>query len=139
MYHNLSQILPKQHISNYSSNQSLGAQKFCTKKASPSLQEGDKDPTNRLFSRGTRQAPTLVAPLRAPMSECDYKIHNIYLTLIYMYISKYTQECTQLNYFFSKFSEEHTLESSSNEIEQCCIRTVRTTPQAGWITISPII
>ena len=25
--------------------------------------------------------------------------------------------------FKKKFSEEHTLESSSNEIEQCCIRT----------------
>ena len=37
----------------------------------PSPQEGEKDPTNRLFSRGTRQAPTLAAPLRAPMSECD--------------------------------------------------------------------
>ena len=52
------------------------------KKASPFPQEGEKGPTNRLFSRGTRQAPTLAAPLRAPMSECDYKIHNIYSTLI---------------------------------------------------------
>ena len=56
------------------------------KKASPSPQEGEKVPTNRLFSRGTRQAPTLAAPLRAPMSECDYKIHNIYSTLIYIKI-----------------------------------------------------
>ena len=37
------------------------------------------------------------------------------------------------------FSEEHTLESSSNEIEQRCIRTVRTATQAGCITIPPII
>ena len=56
------------------------------KKASPSPQEGEKGPTNRLFSRGTRQAPTLAAPLRAPMSECDYKIHYIYSTLIYIKI-----------------------------------------------------
>ena len=33
-----------------------------------------------------RQAPTLAAHLRAPMSECDYKIHNIYSTLIYIKI-----------------------------------------------------
>ena len=40
-----------------------------------------------------------------------------------------------------KFSKEHTLESSSNEIEQRCIRTVRTTTQAGCITVTipPII
>ena len=56
------------------------------KKAPPSPQEGEKGPTNRLLSRGTRQAPTLAAPLRASMSECDYKIHNIYATLIYIKI-----------------------------------------------------
>ena len=59
------------------------------KKASPYPQEGEKGPTNRLFSRGsTRQAPTLAAgaPLRALLSECDYKIHNIYSTLIYIKI-----------------------------------------------------
>ena len=33
------------------------------------------------------------------------------------------------------FSEEHNLESSSNEIEQCY--THRTTKQAGCITIPP--
>ena len=56
------------------------------KKASPSPQKGEKGPTNRLFSRGTIQAPTLAAPLLAPMSEYDYKIHNIYSTLIYIKI-----------------------------------------------------
>ena len=57
------------------------------KKLPPSPQEGEKNPTNRLFSRGTMQdASTLAAPLRAPMSECDYKIHNIYSTLIYIRI-----------------------------------------------------
>ena len=113
MYHHLSQILPKQHISNDSSNQSMGAKNILhimrksppprpphrkngTKKKKkgplyekslpPSPQEGEKGPTNRLFSRGTRQTPTLAAPLRAPMSECDYKIHNIYSTLIYIKI-----------------------------------------------------
>ena len=110
MYHHLSQTLPKQlTLSNYSSNQSMGAKNSAhnvnpppriekmaqkkeekkalyMKKASPSPQEGEKGPTNRLFSMGTRQAPTLAAPLRAPMSECDYKIHNIYSTLIYIKI-----------------------------------------------------
>ena len=102
MYHHLSQILLKQHISNYSSNQSMGAKKIlhimrkspppphkkCPlyEKSLPFPQEGEKGPTNRLFSRGTRQAPTLSAPLRASMSECDYKIHNIYSTLIYIKI-----------------------------------------------------
>ena len=59
---------------------------FYMKKVSPSPQEGEKGPTNRLFSRGTRQALTLAASLRTPMSECDYKIHNIYSTLIYIKI-----------------------------------------------------
>ena len=35
------------------------------------------------------------------------------------------------------FSEEHTLESYSNEIEQC-YTTHRTTKQAGCITIPPL-
>ena len=146
MYHHLSQILLKQHISNYSSNQSMGAKKILhimrkspspphrengtkkiknalyMKKASPSPQEGEKGPTNRLFSRGTRQAPTLAAPLRAPMSEYDYKIHNIYSTLIYMYI-KIHSRMHPIELLKKKFSEEHTLESSSNEIEQRCIYT----------------
>ena len=33
-------------------------------------------------------------------------------------ISKYTLECTQLNYLLKNFLEEHTLESSINKIEQ---------------------
>ena len=45
----------------------------------------------------------------------------------------------QIELFKKKFSEEHTLESSGNEIEQRCIRTVRVTTQAGCITIPPII
>ena len=106
------------------------------KKASPSPQEGEKGSTNRLFSRGIRQAPTLATPLRAPMSECDYKIHNIYSTLIYI---KIHSRMPPIELFKKKFSEEHTLESSSNEIEQRCIRTVRTTTQAGCIAIPPNI
>ena len=45
-----------------------GKKALYMKKASPYPQEGEKGPTNRLFSRGsTRQAPTLAAgaPLRA--------------------------------------------------------------------------
>ena len=67
----------------------------------PSPLEGEKDPTNRLFSRGTRQAPTLAAPLRAPMSECDYKIHNIYSTLIYI---KMHSRMHPIELFKKKFS-----------------------------------
>ena len=33
-------------------------------------------------------------------------------------ISKYTLECTQLNYLLKIFLEEHTFESSINKIEQ---------------------
>ena len=106
------------------------------KKPAPSPQEGEKGLTNRLYSRGTRQAPTLAAPLRAPMSDSDYKIHNIYSTLIYI---KIHSRMHPIELFFLKFSEEHTLESSSNEIERRCIRNVRTTTQAGCITIPPII
>ena len=107
MYHHLSQILLKQHISNYSSNQSMGAKKILhivrkrphppprtekmaqKKKKCPLYEKSLPLPTRRrkrLFSRGTRQALTLAAPLRVPMSECDYKIHNIYSTLIYIKI-----------------------------------------------------
>ena len=71
------------------------------KKASPPPQEGEKGPTNRLFSRETRQAPTLAAPLRAPMSECDYKIHNIYATLIYI---KIHSRMHPIELFFKKIS-----------------------------------
>ena len=98
------------------------------KKASPFPQEGEKGPTNRLFSRGTRQAPTLAAPLRAPMSECDCKIHNIYSTLIY---SKIHSRMHPIELFLKNFSEEHTLESSGNEIEQCCICTVPSDNASG--------
>ena len=56
------------------------------KNGSPSPQEGEKGPTNILISRGTRQALTLAAPLRAPIRECDYKVHNIDSTLIYIKI-----------------------------------------------------
>ena len=108
------------------------------KKPPPYPQEGEKGPTNRLFSRGTWQAPTLAAPLRAPMSECDYKIHNIYSTQTLIYI-KIHSRMHPIELFLKKISEEHILEFSSNEIEQRCIRTVRTTTQTGCITIHPII
>ena len=39
-------------------------------------------------------------------------------------------ECTQLNYFLNIFSEEHTLESSGNKVEQRYIRTAQLTKQA---------
>ena len=73
------------------------------KKASPSPQEGEKGLTNRLFSRGTRQAPTLAAPLRTPMSECDYKVHNIYSTLIYI---KIHSRMHPIELFFKKNSRK---------------------------------
>ena len=56
-----------------------------------------------MFSRGTRQAPTLAAPLRAPMSECDYKIHNIYSTLIYI---KTHSRIHPIKLFFKKNSRK---------------------------------
>ena len=37
---------------------------------------GKKGFTNRLFSRGTKQAPTIVTPLSAPMNKCELLIHN---------------------------------------------------------------
>ena len=73
------------------------------KKPAPSPQEGEKGPTNRLFSRGTRQAPTLAAPLRAPMSECDNKIHNICSTLIYI---KIHSRMHPIELFFKKISRK---------------------------------
>ena len=48
-------------------------------------------------------------------------------------MSKYTLDCTQLNYFLKIFSEEHTLKSPSSKIEQHYKH--RTTTQAGCITI----
>ena len=73
------------------------------KKLPPSPQEGEKNPTNRLFSRGTMQASILAAPLRAPMSECDYKIHNIYSTLIYI---KIHSRMHPIELFFKKNSRK---------------------------------
>ena len=60
---------------------------------------GRKKSQNRLFSRGTRQAPTLAAPLRAPMNECDYKIYNIYLTMhpIELFFKKNSWKSIPLN------------------------------------------
>ena len=101
------------------------------KKASP--QEGEKGPTNRDCFPGEpgRHLYTLAAPLRAPMCECGYKIHNIYSTLIYIKIHSRMHPI--------KLCRKKILESSSNEIEQRCIRTVLTTTQAGCITIPLII
>ena len=48
-------------------------------------------------------------------------------------MSKYTLDCIKLNYFLKTFSEEHTLKSPSNKIEQRY--THRTTMQAECITI----
>ena len=77
-----------------------------------------KSPHSIVVSRGGR-APTLAPLLRAPMSECDYIKCTMFSEIIHhIIISKYTLECTQLNYFLKIFSEEHTLESSINKIEQ---------------------
>ena len=74
-------------------------------------------PHSIVVSRGGR-APTLAPLLRAPMSECDY-IKCMFSEIIHhIIISKYTPECTQLNYLLKIFLEEHTLESSINKIEQ---------------------
>ena len=75
-------------------------------------------PHSIVVSRGWR-APTLAPLLRAPMSECDYIKCTMFSVIIHhIIISKYTLECTQLNYLLKIFLEEHTLESSINKIEQ---------------------
>ena len=77
-----------------------------------------KSPHSILVFRGG-QAPTLAPLLRAPMSECDYIKCTMFSEIIHhIIISKYTLECTQLNYFLKIFLEEHTLESSINKIKQ---------------------
>ena len=77
-----------------------------------------KSPHSIVVSRGGR-ASTLAPLLRAPMSECDYIKCTMFSEIIHhIIISKYTLECTQLNYFLKIFLEEHTLESSINKIEQ---------------------
>ena len=57
-----------------------------------------------------------------PRGECDYIKCTMFPEIIHhIIISKYTLEYTQLNFFFKIFSEKHTLhtlESSSNKIEQ---------------------
>ena len=79
---------------------------------------GEKNPHSIVVSRGGR-APTLAPLLRAPMSECDYIKCTMFSEIIHhIIISKYTLECTQLNYLLKNFLEEHTLESSINKIEQ---------------------
>ena len=52
-------------------------------------------------------------------------------------ISKNTLECTQLNFFLKIFLEKHTLESSSNKIEQGYTHRTISTTQARCITIPP--
>ena len=71
---------------------------------------------------------------RAPMNECDYKMHNNFGNCSPLILYQNTLECTQL-YYLKKKLEEHTLESCSNEIEQRCIRTAQTTTQAGYLII----
>ena len=50
---------------------------LCEKQSSPPpSQERKKGLTNRLFSRGTRQVPTLVTPLSATINKCEPLIYN---------------------------------------------------------------
>ena len=72
------------------------------------------------------------------MSECDYIKCTMFSEIIHpIIISKYTLECTQLNYLLKIFLEEHTLESSINKIEQRYTHSIRSTMQRGCITIPP--
>ena len=72
-----------------------------------------------VVSRGGRVSAYSCPLLRAPMSECDYIKCTMFPEIIHhIIISKYNLECTQVNFFFKIFSEKHTLESSSNKIEQ---------------------
>ena len=96
-----------------------------------------KSPHSIVVSRGGR-APTLAPLLRAPMSECDYIKCTMYSEIIHhIIISKYTLECTQLNYLLKIFLAEH-LPSNPLSIKlNSVIRTVRSTMQGGCITIPP--
>ena len=81
---------------------------------------GEKNNIVSLFlGGGGGRAPTLAPLLRAHRCECDYIKCTMFPEIIHhIIISKYTLECTQLNFFFKILSEKHTLESSSNKIEQ---------------------
>ena len=119
------------HISNYSSSQSMGPTEILQvgislkilphKEPPPPTTHTHMEKTSPhsiVVSRGWR-APTLAPLLRAPMSECDYIKCTMFSVIIHhIIISKYTLECTQLNYLLKNFLEEHTLESSINKIEQ---------------------
>ena len=81
---------------------------------------------------GTTRAVKAWMPADICKSESDNKMNNIFRIIHYIITTKYTLECTQLHYFIKCFSEEHTLESPSDEIEQRY--THRTTTQARCIT-----
>ena len=128
------------HISNYSSSQSMSPteilqvgtslkisphkepppphhththmEKIASKGKNKAPQMEKKGPHSIVVSKGGR-APTLAPLLRAPMSECDYIKCTMFSEIIHhIIISKYTLECTQLNYLLKIFLEEHALESS---------------------------
>ena len=68
------------------------------------------------FFQGGASFYSCPSPLRTSMSECDYIQCTIFSIIIHhIVISKYTLECTQLNYFLKIFSKEHILESSINK------------------------
>ena len=70
-----------------------------------------------VVSRGVGRSSTLAPLLRAPMSECDYIKYTMFSEIIhYIIISKYTLECTQLNYLVKIFSEVHTIHCRLNTI-----------------------
>ena len=76
-----------------------------------------------VVSRGGR-APTLAPLLRAPMSECDYiKCTMLSEIIHHIIISKYTLECTQLNY--RRFSQTvFTLSIAINRAEHVCATVI---------------
>ena len=70
-----------------------------------------------VVSRGGGASVYTCPLLRAPMSECDYIKYTMFSEIIHhIIISKYTLECTQLNYLLKIFLEVHTIHCRLNTI-----------------------
>ena len=80
---------------------------------------GSKMGLQNFFSRGGGRVSTLaLPPCGRPCVNVTIQCTIFSIIIHHIIISKYTLECTQLNYFLKIFSEEHTLESSINKTEQ---------------------
>ena len=97
--------------------------------------KGEKHVPTLIFFSVRRSRSHLPLPPGSPLGQLIIKLTIFSEIIHHVIISKYTLECTQVHYFIKKFSREHSLKSSSNEIKQRY--THHPTTKSGFITIPP--